>query len=153
MCVEAICARRLRRATFAAYTLAIALELTAQLARFTAMPAHVLAGHAANFDFWVGEVAHCLAVIDTYEQRFQKMLDTQQARLRDELSSQSLPEALFLAKCDVPRPGRMAEPMRRYVRSELCRAFREFALTSHRNGFVAVEVVQAACQQLSIDLE
>lgn len=36
-------------------------------------PPHRFAGYAANADFWVAEVRHCLDVIDGYEKRFRKL--------------------------------------------------------------------------------
>ncbi|MEZ6142732.1 MAG: hypothetical protein R3B84_19395 [Zavarzinella sp.] len=37
------------------------------------LPIHQLAGHMANFEFWVGEVRHAFDVIDGYQTRFKKM--------------------------------------------------------------------------------
>jgi len=37
------------------------------------LPVHQLAGHAANADFWVNETIHCLAVIDGYQKRFERL--------------------------------------------------------------------------------
>ena len=37
------------------------------------LPAQKLSGHAANLEFWVGEVKHALDVIDGYGERFKKL--------------------------------------------------------------------------------
>lgn len=37
------------------------------------LPVHQLAGHAANLDFWTGEVKHAFDVIDGYQQRFRNI--------------------------------------------------------------------------------
>jgi len=39
------------------------------------LPARQLAGHAANLEFWVGEVKHAFNVIDGYGERFEKLKD------------------------------------------------------------------------------
>jgi len=39
--------------------------------------AHQLAGHAANLEFWVGEVKHAFDVIDGYGERFKKLQDAE----------------------------------------------------------------------------
>jgi hypothetical protein len=39
------------------------------------LPARQLAGHAANLEFWVGEVKHAFDVIDGYGERFKKLQD------------------------------------------------------------------------------
>lgn len=57
----------------------------ANLERTTTLPTHQLAGHAANVDFWMAEIKHCLDVIDGYPQRFERMKKAQriQAELDD----------------------------------------------------------------------
>lgn len=37
------------------------------------LPVHQLAGHAANLEFWVGEVKHATDVIDGYQARFKNI--------------------------------------------------------------------------------
>jgi hypothetical protein len=37
------------------------------------------AGYATNRDFWVAETAHCLAVIQGYDERFQRMKEASEA--------------------------------------------------------------------------
>jgi hypothetical protein len=40
------------------------------------LPARKLAGHAANLEFWVGEVQHAFGVIDGYSERFKKLQES-----------------------------------------------------------------------------
>ena len=47
--------------------------LTRTLEHTQGLPAHQLAGHAANIDFWVSEAVHCLMAIDGYYRRFKRM--------------------------------------------------------------------------------
>ena len=37
-----------------------------------------LAGYAANLDFWVGEIRHCLDCIEGYERRFARLVEARQ---------------------------------------------------------------------------
>ncbi len=53
--------------------------LVKSLRHFAALPAHQLAGHAANFDFWRSEVEHRRKLIETYRQRFRRLRDAEQA--------------------------------------------------------------------------
>lgn len=118
------------------------------------MPSELLAGHAANFDFWTDEVAHCLSAIDSYEERFQRMLIAQQLRMQTEQDPQPTAALPFIIpRRSVPRPGRIAEPMRNYVRSELCVTFRAFAVACYHNAHLGADVIHASCQRLSIDLD
>jgi hypothetical protein len=43
------------------------------LAHTSGLPKNQLAGHMANLDFWVSEVAHALEVIDGYPERFKRL--------------------------------------------------------------------------------
>ena len=117
------------------------------------MPSQLVAGHAANFEFWADEVAHCLSAIDSYEERFQRMLAAQHAAKQAEPPNDPRSGAPFIPPPIVPRPGRVPEQLRNYVRSELCRAFQNFAKSCYHNGHITAEVAHAACQRLSIELK
>lgn len=49
------------------------------LEHFATLPAHQLAGHAANLDFWRSEVEHRRRIIRGYNERFRRMRDAEQA--------------------------------------------------------------------------
>jgi len=70
-------ARRTRQLATAAkrvsYVESISRPLTRALEYSAALPAHQLAGHAANVDFWIGEAKHCLTIIDGYRERFDRL--------------------------------------------------------------------------------
>lgn len=53
--------------------------LVSTLTHTGGLPARQLAGHAANLEFWVGEVRHALNVIDGYGERFRKLKDGDRA--------------------------------------------------------------------------
>ena len=64
-----------------AYVIDIAKALTDTLRVFTSLNAHQLAGHVANLDFWLGEVRHCLQVIDGYGDRFEQLKAAQMSHV------------------------------------------------------------------------
>jgi len=56
-----------------AYSTEIAALLAGQLARFVTLNRHQLAGQVVNLDFWLAETRHCLAAIDGYQSRFERL--------------------------------------------------------------------------------
>ena len=59
------------------YLADITLPLIKTLKHFSSLPAHQLAGHASNFQFWKSEVEHRQNLIETYRSRFERLRDTQ----------------------------------------------------------------------------
>lgn len=116
------------------------------------MPPPLLAGHAANFQFWADEVAHCLSVIDAYEGLFQHMLAAQRASLEAAAPVDPRPAVPVLPPPLIPRPGHLSEQMRHCLRSELCRAFEGFAVACYQHAYLGAETVHAACERLTISL-
>ncbi len=55
------------------YVKEICQPLIRVLEHSATLPAHLLAGHAANAEFWVEEVSHCLSVMDGYSERFERL--------------------------------------------------------------------------------
>ena len=53
------------------------------LRHFATLPAHQLAGHAANLDFWRSEVEQRREIIRSYAVRFERMRDAEQAYGRE----------------------------------------------------------------------
>ena len=60
------------------YIADITQPLIQTLRHFATLPAHQLAGHAKNLEFWRSEVDHCKSVIDGYQSRFEKLREGQQ---------------------------------------------------------------------------
>lgn len=116
------------------------------------MPSHLLAGHAANLDFWADEVAHCLAVLDSYETRFERMTLVQQQRYHDETGQQAGLTGSFIPPRLITRPGRIAEQHRSYIRSELCKAFVGFATACHHRAQTEAVILHEVCARLSLGL-
>ncbi len=61
------------------YSEDVATIIADQIARFAKLDLAKLTGHVANLDFWIGEVAHAMAVLDGYPKRF-KLLKTTQGK-------------------------------------------------------------------------
>jgi tRNA A37 N6-isopentenylltransferase MiaA len=59
------------------YLETVCQPLIEQLKYAKALPAHKLVGYAANFEFWIGEVEHCLSMIDGYPKRFEQFRKSQ----------------------------------------------------------------------------
>ena len=57
----------------------ITKPLIETLRHFATLPAHQLAGHAANLTFWSSEVEHRRQVIHSYGERFRRLRDAEQA--------------------------------------------------------------------------
>lgn len=115
------------------------------------MPPLLIAGYAANFQFWVDEVAHCLAAIDSYEDRFDRMCSAERASA--ETKSGHAPSTPFITPRPISRAGRIPDPLRRHVRSEVCRCFYRFACDCYRHGYLPAETVLGACDRLGIEVQ
>lgn len=61
----------------------ITTPLIKTLRHFATLPAHQLAGHAANMGFWRSEVGHRKQVIMAYNERFRILRDAEQAYGRE----------------------------------------------------------------------
>ncbi len=90
------------------------------------LPDHLLAGHAANRQFWSDEYAHCLSVLNSYEDRYQRMLAVQLHCAGNDPQLASYREGLFMPPKLISRPGPIAEQHRRHVQHEMENAFHRF---------------------------
>jgi hypothetical protein len=116
------------------------------------LPTAKLTGHATNFGFWSDEVAHCLAVIDGYPARFERMA----AAEREFHRHQPLPDfrqgAPFIPDRIHTAPARIPDELRNYMRSELCRAFQKFAIACHARVQLDPHCIREQCQRLGIEI-
>lgn len=152
MCRSPVQVRSVRRIQFAAYTLAVAHELTAQLARIAALPPAQLVGHAANFDFWCDEVAHCLSVIDNYPARFDRMCAAERGFLQREPLPDFRHGEPFIPARVPSAPGRLTDELRRYMRAEVCRAFVRFAIACYQRAQLDAQCIREHAQRLGIEI-
>lgn len=137
-----------------AYSSDIANLLTEQLSKFATLNRHQLAGHVANLDFWLDEVAHCLAVIDGYRSRFERMKDAQQRYVADHDTVEFHPEtekwdyAPERTPAAPPRPVPNQELGR--ARSGLCKATHQFLARCREDDFIDSVTLHAAYERLGI---
>ncbi len=122
--------------------------LAEQLGRLATLNRHQLAGHVANLDFWLGEVRHCLEVIDTYGQRFKRLKSAQNTHvsahgtiefsLEDPCCTQSAPEP----------PRRVPHAELQQARRTLTDAMYRFLLRCHREDLLDEAAVRSSCSDL-----
>src|SRR5262245_60127178 len=119
-----------------AYSSDIADVLTAQLNRLAKLNPHQLAGQTANLEFWLSEVRHCLAVIDGYRARFERLKDAQTQFARERGSEvfdlrydDSIPETPL-------KPRRVPDEELQSSRRELREAFYRFLIRAYRERLV-----------------
>jgi hypothetical protein len=105
----------------------ICAPLVRTLKHSAGLPVRQLAGHAANVDFWVSEAKHCLAVIDGYQNRFE--------RLR---AGQAKYEKKHNAVGKTPPIQRGAKyNARQECRRSVCEAIEAFLTRCHREGLLS----------------
>jgi hypothetical protein len=74
--------RDVRQTNRMAYVVNVTEPLIQTLEHFAELPKHQLAGHAANFEFWKGEVDHAIHALDTYDDRFRRLKGAQAAYVK-----------------------------------------------------------------------
>jgi hypothetical protein len=123
------------------------------LVKFTTLNRHQLAGHVANLDFWLSEVRHCLAVIDGYGPRFERLRDAQLRHTHEHGTTEfSLWDPDHTAQAAAP-PRRAPDAEMKEARRSLCDAVYRFLVRCFNEGFVAESVFQEACENFGIDIE
>lgn len=129
--------------------------LTQTLTKTTTLPAHQLAGHAANIDFWVNESKHCLEVLDGYYSRFEKMRDAQKDHVRRhgtydyEVEKGEIHDADYSIK--PLRPG-VGEGDLKKMRHEIDQATYAFLVRCHRERFIDAAKVREFAAHLGMSV-
>jgi hypothetical protein len=139
------------------YSSRIAELLTGQLNKFVTLNRHQLAGQAANLDFWLLEVRHCLAVIDGYRERFERMRTAQENHVQGHATAE------FPLNINLQDRERDLEPFKRpeqlrpvndkklrQSRGDLCEATYRFLLRCCNQGLISEAVLRASCESLEI---
>lgn len=131
----------------------IAALVSNQLARFVTLNPHQLAGQAANLDFWLGQVRHCLSVIDGYAGRFRQM---KAAQAQHVALHQTIEFSMSDPCCTAasPRPPRkIADNELSSARRELCENARRFLVRCHHEGHLDAAGFQQACETAGIGFD
>jgi hypothetical protein len=134
-----------------AYSSEIAKILADQLARIASENRHQIAGHFANIDFWVDEARHCLALIDGYRSRFERLKSAQMKYVSDRHTTpwpapDDRPESVA-----APRPVPNTEL--KEVRRELCNASYRFLLRFYKEKLLDQATLRRRCDELSIGVD
>jgi hypothetical protein len=117
------------------YSTDLAKLLTGQLTKSATLNRHQLAGHVANLDFWLAEVAHSLAILDGYSGRFQRLKATQKHHALE------------------GPPRRVPDAQLKEARRSLCNAAYRFLVRCHNDGLVEQATLQQACDHLGISIQ
>ncbi|MBM3997741.1 MAG: hypothetical protein FJ303_26895 [Planctomycetes bacterium] len=115
------------------YIDAICAPLIKTLEHSAGLPVHQLAGHAANVDFWVSETKHCLAVIDGYQQRFERLRAGQaEYEIKNKIAGKAPP---------IQRSAK--HTARQESRRSLCQAIEKFLNRCHHEGLLSEKDLKA----------
>jgi hypothetical protein len=102
------------------------------------LPAHQLAGHVANLEFWINEATHALMVIDGYQQRFKRLRAGQAAyQLKHGVASTSTP---------IQRSAKHLT--RQELRRSITEAMERFLASCHSEGLLSAEKLRTALASL-----
>lgn len=143
------------------YTIERAALVARQLQRIATYNAHELVGQLANLEFWLGEAAQSLAVIDDYPRRFARLhagqtewVEAHQIRITPQCAHCGGP--CEYSGAQVPAaPKRIGsqqlDDARRAVRDASYQLLRRL----YRNGWIDEERFRASCARLgtSVDLD
>lgn len=135
-----------------AYSTEIATQLANQLGKFATYNRHQLAGQAANLDFWLSEVRHCLYVIDDYKQRFERMNQAQEAYVE----SHGTVEFHLSDPCCTqgrPRARRIPDAELKGARHSILESTYRFLVRCHNEGFVDEPTLREICDGWEIGVE
>jgi hypothetical protein len=122
------------------YITGICAPLVKTLQHTAGLPAHQLAGHAANVDFWVGETKHCLAVIDGYQKRFERL----RAGQADYEKKQNMIGKTSRIQRGAKHAGRLE------CRRLVCQAIARFLTRCHREGLLGEKDLNTALRSLGL---
>jgi len=114
---------------------------------------HQLAGHVANLDFWSDEVAHCLAVIDRYNARFERLSAGQSAYVSAHDTIEFSPTDPCCTSRRAARPKRLPDRERNEARRELYDAFYRFIVRCYKASLIDEPTVRAQCSRHDISVD
>ena len=125
---------------------------TDQLTRFVTLNRHQLAGQVANLDFWLGEVRHCLEVLDGYKKRFDRLKTAQTQYAESHRTTEwPLGDTEFREKASPPQ--RVPDAELREARRTLCEAAYRFLVRCFNEGFIDEPALRRDCDSLGIGIE
>ncbi|MGE5191576.1 MAG: hypothetical protein ACM3U2_03685 [Deltaproteobacteria bacterium] len=136
-----------------AYMIDLSAVLAETLGKLTTLNRHQLAGHAANLDFWREETKHCLAVIDGYHHRFDRMKDAQMKHAAEHHTIQFLLDDPCCTGEPATPPRRVPDAEIKAVRRALCDAFYRFIVRCYNDRLIERNMLESATDSLGIGIE
>jgi hypothetical protein len=136
-----------------AYSSDIARILTDQIRKFATLNRHQLVGHVANLDFWIDEVQHCLAVIDGYNRRFERMKAAEMKHISERGTVEfSLDDPCCTQMRSSP-PRRVPSKELGEARRHLCDATYRFLIRCLHEKLIDEATLRRTCEGLDIGIE
>jgi hypothetical protein len=120
--------------------------------KFVTLNPHQLVGHVANLDFWIGEAAHCLKVIDGYQPRFEHLKAAQTEYVSRHGTTQFDLDDSSLS-WDAAPPQRVPTLELKTVRRDLCESVYQFLVRCARGRLIDQATVRAKCGDLGISVD
>ena len=139
-----------------AYSSDIANIVADQLAKLVTLNRHQLAGQVANLDFWLGEVRHCLEVIDGYNRRFDQLKAAQKnyvTKHRTVEFDTGKPWCSGNLERPASKVRRVPDDELSEARCKLCDATCRFLVRCCKEGMIPESVLLENCAQLGIRVE
>jgi hypothetical protein len=122
------------------YVESISTPLIETLNHSAGLPANQLAGHAANVDFWINEAQHCLAVIDGYQNRFDRLRAAQTEYEKQQCIPSNAP----------PLRRGTQDHKRQELRRALCDAIERFLTRCRDDNLLSERNLHSALRSLGI---
>jgi hypothetical protein len=135
-----------------AYLIELSSVLTGTLEKFATLNRHQLAGHVANFDFWRKETLHCLAVVDDYHHRFDRMKTAQTKHAAEHHTVQFSLDDPCCTGAPASPPRRVADAEIKSARRALCDAFYRFIVRCYNDRLIERSVLEDTSRSLNIGI-
>ena len=151
-----------------AYMLEIADALARTIGKFKTLNSYQLAGQAANFDFWKGQVKNALDVIDGYPARRKRLTAAQKNHIREHDTRRFLPKQLSPQQKqenqDFPEDAwpldramhdpQLIDPAELQAkRRDVVDAFYTFLLRCHKEGLLTTDVAKQSLAECGVGVE
>jgi hypothetical protein len=136
-----------------AYSTDLADLLAALLAKFVTLNRHQLAGQAANLDFWLDEAAHCLAVLDGYNARFERLRSAQMKHVAEHHTIEFDLRDPCCTQERAAAPTRIPDAQLKQARRSLREAAYRFLVRCFRERVIGEAMLRQACDRLGLGID
>jgi hypothetical protein len=127
--------------------------LVDQLRVFATHSRYQLVGQLAILDFWIGEVQHCLAMIDGNKARFERLKAAEKQYVAErETIRFDLDDPSSIQGAVVPTLRWPAKELRD-ARNELCDAAYRFLLRCYHEGVMDERSLRSTCDSLQLPVD